>query len=69
MGSVEVRLHSNSNLMRPIIIKKATEGDIIGFSEGDGNVSASPLTWFISMQNNTEVIYIDQHDWTELWNL
>ena len=49
MGSVEVRRHSNYALMKPYIVKKATEGDIIGFAEGDGNNSASPLTWFVSM--------------------
>jgi hypothetical protein len=49
MGSVEIRRHSNTSLMKPYIVKKATEGDIIGFAEGDANNSASPLTWHVSM--------------------
>ena len=55
--------------MRPIIIKKAVEGDIIGFSEGDESQSSSPMTWLISMQNQTEVIYLRPEDFKELWNL
>ena len=49
MGSVEIRSHNEINLMRPIIIKKAIEGDIIGFAEGDERQSTSPMTWKVAM--------------------
>ncbi len=69
MGSIEIRQHNDINLMRPIIIKKAIEGDIIGFAEGDENQSSSPMTWMIAMQDYTEVIYMNKEDFKELWNL
>ena len=49
MGAIEVRRHTDTNPLKPYIVKKATEGEIIGFAEGDGNYSASPLTWYNSM--------------------
>ena len=36
MGSVEIRRHSNNDLMKPYTIKKAIEGDIFGWGQGDG---------------------------------
>lgn len=50
-------------------MKKAIEGDILGFGEGDNNVSGSPLTWLISMQDQTEVLFIQKKDWDQLWGL
>ena len=49
MGAVEVRKHQDNNLLKPYLVKKAIEGDVIGFAEGDGNQSGSPLTWLVSM--------------------
>ena len=69
MGSVEIRRHNNKDLMQPYIIKKAIEGDIIGWAEGDHAYSSSPLTWLISMQNDTEVVFISKKDWPHLWNI
>ena len=37
MGAVEVRKHQDNNLLKPYLVKKAIEGDVIGFAEGDGN--------------------------------
>ena len=51
MGSIEVRKHDNTRPLRPYIVKKAIEGDIIGFADGDNCASSSPLAWLISMQN------------------
>ena len=58
MGSIEIRRHNDFSLLKPLIVKKAIEGDILGFAEGDHNLSSSPLTWFVSMQDQTEVICI-----------
>ena len=69
MGSVEIRRHNNKDLMKPYIIKKAIEGDIIGWAEGDHAYSSSPLTWLISMQNDTEIVFISRKDWPHLWNI
>lgn len=30
MGSCEVRCHTEHNLMKPIVLKKAIEGDVVG---------------------------------------
>ena len=49
MGAVEIRRHNNKDLMKPYIVKKAIEGDIIGWAEGDSSYSSSPLTWLIAM--------------------
>ena len=68
-GSLEIRKHSNKDLMKPYTIKKAIEGDIFGWGEGDGNQSTSPLAWFVSMQNETEVVFIKKRDWLKLWNI
>ena len=59
MGSVEVRLHNNyNNLLRPQVLKKAIEGDVLGFHEGDEGQTASPLSWIMSKQDDTEVIFL-----------
>ena len=44
-GSAEIRRHNNQNLLKPFIVKKAIEGDVIGWAEGDCSYSSSPLTW------------------------
>ena len=31
MGSCEVRSHTQPNLLKPTVVKKAIEGDILGF--------------------------------------
>ena len=50
MGSAEVRLHNNyNNLLRPQVLKKAIEGDVLGFHEGDEGLTASPLNWIMAM--------------------
>lgn len=70
MGSIEIRRHNCIDLLKPFIVKKAIEGDIIGFSEGDDqDNTASPLTWLLSMQDQTEVVFIKQEDWADIWNL
>ena len=69
MGSVEIRRHNNKDLMKPYIIKKAIEGDIMGWGGGDGGHTTSPLTWFVSMQNDTEIVFIKKRDWMKLWNM
>lgn len=62
-GSVEIRRHNNNNLMKPYIVKKAIEGDVIGWVDGDASNSSSPLSWLTSMQDNTEVVFINNHEW------
>lgn len=69
MGSIEVRIHDSQNLLKPYVVKKAVEGDILGFAEGDRNASSGPLSWLIAMQDQTEVIYIQRENWHDLWNL
>lgn len=50
MGSCEIRSHTEHNLLKPTVIKKALEGDIIGalYNE-DRDTILSPLTWLITM--------------------
>lgn len=57
MGSVELRCHDGKSILKPYYIKKAIEGDVLGFAEGDRNTSSNPLTWLIPMQQSTEVIF------------
>ena len=50
MGSIEIRNHSEHKLLKPHIIKKAIEGDIIGSEiNEDSAIMLSPMTWLISM--------------------
>ena len=50
MGSIEIRSHSVHNLLKPHVVKKAVEGDIIGSElNEDKNITLSPLTWLMSM--------------------
>ena len=49
MGSIEIRRHNNKQLLKPYIVKKAVEGDIIGFKEGDDNYTSSPLSWLVCL--------------------
>jgi hypothetical protein len=55
--------------MKPYVVKKAIEGDILGFTEGDKNYSSSPLSWLVSMQDDSEVLFVSKKDWQELWNI
>ena len=49
MGACEIRKHNNKNLLKPYIVKKAIEGDILGWAEGDEAYSSSPLSWIVVM--------------------
>ena len=69
MGSCEVRKHNNKDLLKPYIVKKAVEGDILGWADGDCSYSSSPLSWIYVMQDNTEVIFIGKSDFEKLWGL
>ena len=70
MGSCEVRSHTEHDLLKPIVLKKAIEGDVIGatFNE-DAKQVLSPLTWLLSMQDFTEVVFFSREDFKILWNL
>jgi hypothetical protein len=47
-GSIIIAKHPNTATGPAQIIKKVVEGDIIGFDEGDGGLTANPLSWFLS---------------------
>jgi len=68
MGSIEVRSHNIHNLLKPTVLNKATEGEILGSKlDTANNAMMSPLTWLISMQEQTEVVYFSQEDFKKLW--
>ena len=69
MGSLEIRKHNNKDLLKPYVVKKAIEGDIIGWGKGDKRYSSSALSWIVSMQDNTEVIFFTKSDWNKIWGL
>ena len=70
MGSVEVRSHYIHDLMKPTVANKAIEGEILGFDGDTANTTTfSPLTWFVSMQDQTEIVFISQEDFKRLWVL
>ena len=70
MGSVEVRSHYVHDLMKPTVVNKAREGEVIGFEADAANkVMLSPLTWLVSMQDQTEVVFMSQEDFKRLWVL
>ena len=59
MGSIEVRSHYIHDLMKPTVANKAIEGEILGFDGDSANITTfSPLTWFVSMQDQTEIVFI-----------
>ena len=68
MGSCEISSHTEPNLLKPIVLKKAVEGEILGceFNEDKGRI-LSPLTWSISMQDNTEMLFLKHSDFKKLW--
>ena len=61
MGSCEIRKHNNKNLLKPYIVKKAIEGDIVGWAEGDEAYSSSPLSWIFVMQDNKIILKEKKH--------
>ena len=69
MGSIEVRCHDGPDILKPYFTRKAIEGDVIGFEQGDDGVTSSPLTWLICKQDMTEVIYFSKEHWDLLWGL
>ena len=58
-GSIDIRNHQNTNLLKPFKVHKAIEGDIIGFEKGDYGITVNPLTWMVSKQDYTEVVYFE----------
>jgi hypothetical protein len=68
-GQVMFCKHPNSAEGRPYIIKKAFEGDIIGFFDGDDGLSASPLTWYITFTDATEIVWLEPEKFKELWKM
>ena len=47
------------------MVHKATEGDVLGFDE----ISVNPLTWFVALQDDTEVLYLSRDEFNSLWKL
>ena len=77
-GAIDVRHHNSKpntdnpdprthrqSLLTPFTIHKAIEGDILGFDK----ISKNPLTWFLAMQDETEVLLLNKKDFYSLFNL
>ena len=58
-GSAFVKNHHGSNLCKPRILFKATEGHVLGFADGEnfGGLTVDPLTWIITYGAQTEIIW------------
>ena len=70
MGSCEIRTHAEPNLLKPSVLKKAIEGDVLGFNlNEDANTILSPLSWLISLQDDTEVLFLSTGDFKKLWSM
>jgi hypothetical protein len=68
-GSIIMRKHQNGAAVEPYLAKKLVEGDILGFADGDDGISLNPLSWFFSGQDNTEVVFLSEREFMELWKL
>ena len=68
-GAILVKNHPMEDLSRPILLHKAMEGDILGFTEGDDGLTGDPLTWMIAFGNNTEVLFLEKDEFMALWCL
>lgn len=68
-GAIIICKHPNTATGPTQIIKKSVEGDIIGFDEGDGGLTANPLTWFMAFQDGTEVVFLELDAFRDLWKL
>lgn len=66
-GAVYIKNHNIDNLSHPTLLHKATEGDILGFMEGDGGLTGDPLTWMITF-SHSDILIIDKEDFLSLWN-
>ena len=70
MGSCEIRSHSVNDLLKPTIVKKAIAGDILGaLQDQSKDLMRSPMTWLVSLQDQTEVIFFNYDDFKKLWFL
>ena len=65
-GAIELRIHDKEDFLKPVLVRKALEGDILGFTEGDGGISSCPLSWLVSMQSDTEVIFFEKKDFENM---
>lgn len=68
-GQIMFCKHPNSCDGNPVIVKRAYEGDIIGFIEGDNGLTNNPLTWYITITDHTEVIFLQVEQFMSLWRL
>lgn len=68
-GSIELRVHDKEDFLKPVAVRKVVEGDILGFSDGDGGISSCPLSWLVAMQTDTEVLFFEKKDFAKIWGL
>jgi hypothetical protein len=64
---VESKYHSfGSRIPKPL--SKFTEGDILGFAEGDNGKTQHVETWSVCM-SQVEAIWMKRKDFAALWHL
>jgi hypothetical protein len=69
-GSLMVKNHSGGDLINPKVLFKATEGHVIGFSEGEnfGGITMNPLTWITCHGKQTEILWLSKNQFQLLWD-
>lgn len=66
-GSLLICQHPHSPDGPTTLIKRAYEGDIIGFMEGDNGITCSPLTMIVTYDDATEIVFLDKPAFIKLW--
>jgi len=67
-GSVRVMSHQ-SNIMKPTTIGRYKKGRILGHGESDNGITLNPQTWFITFDEQTEIMFFDHKTFSKLWSL
>ena len=66
-GSLLICKHPNSPNGPTTLIKRAYEGEVIGFMEGDNGITCSPLTMIVTYEDATEIVFLEKQAFKKLW--
>ena len=66
-GVTQAKRHSFGQRI-PFLLSNPSEGDILGFVEGDGGLTSHVETW-VSTLTDVEAIWMTRQDFHHLWAL
>ncbi len=67
VGTIFVLSHAEVDIMKPRLLFKCNEGQIIGNEDLDQGVSSHSESWLLTYEN-TEVIFFKKEHFQKIWD-